>query len=149
MTGFNHAITGAFVAAVFNEPLISLPAAFASHFVADAIPHWNYQVKGGLRARHAVMAADLLFSLVLLLILTATVNATPWLVFAGGIAGIAPDTMWLPYFLTGKPSNISSQKNPLHLFRRFHFWIQWSETAKGLYVEFIWFFIMLWLIYQI
>ena len=149
MTGINHAVTGALVAAAFNKPLISIPAALLSHFAADAIPHWNYQVPGGLRLKHTVMASDLLLSLGLLSILAATVSATPWLVFAGGLFGILPDTMWWRYFLTGKPSIVGSPKRLIYRIRQFHFWIQWSESSWGFFVELAWLPLMVWLIYQI
>lgn len=148
MTGINHALTGALVASAIKQPALALPLAFLSHFVIDALPHWNYRI-GNLKKRHMAMAIDLIASLLLLVILSQTVNADAWVVFAGGILGILPDTMWLPYFLTGKPSAINKPKNPLHQFRRFHFWIQWSETKKGAAVEAVWFVMCLLLIYQI
>jgi len=36
-----HAIVGAAIASKIPNPLISLPLAFASHFVLDRVPHWN------------------------------------------------------------------------------------------------------------
>lgn len=36
-----HAIVGAAIASKIPNPFISLPLAFASHFVLDRIPHWN------------------------------------------------------------------------------------------------------------
>lgn len=41
-----HAIVGAAVAHLFPRyPLIGFLLAFASHFVLDAIPHWNYRLR--------------------------------------------------------------------------------------------------------
>jgi len=41
-----HAIAGAAAAQLFpNNPLLAFIAAFASHFILDAIPHWNYLLK--------------------------------------------------------------------------------------------------------
>ena len=149
MTGLNHAATGALVAAAFNKPLISLPAALLSHFVVDAIPHWNYNVPGGVGGRIRVMIADLFLSLTLLLLLALSVGATGWLIVAGGLLGIAPDTMWLRFFLTGKPAIHGNRKSLINRIREFHSWIQWSETSKGLLVEIAWLPIVIWLIYQI
>lgn len=40
-----HAIVGAAVAHLFpNHPIIGFFLAFASHYVLDAIPHWNYRL---------------------------------------------------------------------------------------------------------
>jgi hypothetical protein len=149
MTGLNHAATGALVAAAFNKPLISIPAAVASHFVVDAIPHWNYELKPHIARRMVVMMADLALSLALLLILATTTDASPFLIIAGGLLGILPDTMWLRFFITGRSSITGSPKRLINRLRQFHHWIQWSETSKGLLVEMLWFPLILWLIYQI
>jgi hypothetical protein len=149
MTGLNHALTGALVAANINRPVIALPVALLSHFVIDAVPHWNYDLKPHIARRQLVMFADLALSLALLLVLAATVDANPYLVIAGGLLGILPDTMWLRYFITGRPSIHGSPKRLINRIRQFHFWIQWSETSKGFFMELLWFPLMLWLIYQI
>lgn len=139
MTGLNHAITGAVVATAIKQPEIALPAAFLSHFVADMIPHWNYRIPAGLRQKHIIMVADLLLSLGLLILLAHYSARVPgWQIFSGGLLGIAPDLMWLPFFLTGKPSKMH-KNTPLHLIRRLHLKIQWSETDGGLFVEAAWF----------
>jgi hypothetical protein len=36
-----HAVVGATIALLIPEPSISLPLAFASHFIMDLYPHWN------------------------------------------------------------------------------------------------------------
>jgi hypothetical protein len=150
MTGLNHAATGALVAAAIDKPILALPAALLSHFVVDAIPHWNYQLSGGVRDRQKVMIIDLVLSLALLVALATTVQATPWVIIVGGLLAILPDTMWLRYFLTGRPAITGSPKRFINKLRRFHMWIQWSETPRaGLIVEAIWFPIMIYLIYQI
>ena len=150
MTGLNHAATGALVAAAINKPALALPAALLSHFAADAIPHWNYLLPGGVRGRIKVMVIDLVLSLGLLAALAATVQATPWLIIAGGLLGILPDTMWLRFFLTGRPSIHGHPERVINRLRRFHGRIQWSESARlGLIVEAVWLPLMIFLIYQI
>jgi hypothetical protein len=149
MTGLNHAVTGALVAAAINRPVLALPAALLSHFAVDAIPHWDYKVPGGIKGRQFIMFFDLIFSLVLLLVLALSVKATPWLIIAGGLLAIFPDTMWLRFFMTGRPAISGNPKRLINRLRQFHHWIQWSETAKGFFVELVWFPLMLWLIYQV
>jgi hypothetical protein len=149
MTGLNHAVTGAAVAAAINEPVLALLAALLSHFAIDAIPHWNYELGPHIARRQVLMSADLTLSLALLLILALTVDANPYIVILGGLLGFLPDTMWLRYFLTGRPSISGSPRRLINRVRRFHFWIQWSETPKGFLVELAWFPLMLWLIYQV
>lgn len=149
MTGLNHAITGATVAAAINRPALALPAAFASHFLADMVPHWNYKVPGGVNGRIKVMAIDLTLSLALLAMLALTVGANPWVVFLGGLLAISPDIMWLEFFLSGRTTIKGSSKRLVNRARRFHLWIQWSETSWGILVEAVWFGLMLSLIYQV
>jgi hypothetical protein len=148
MTGVNHATTGVLVAIAINEPALALPAALLSHFAIDAIPHWDYKVPGGLLYRQAAMMIDLTLTLFLLMVFALTVDASQRLIIAGGILGVAPDLMWLPYFITGKPSKTDG-RNVLSYLRRFHFWIQWSETSWGKYVEIGWFVLTVFLIYQV
>ncbi|MGH7157086.1 MAG: hypothetical protein ACREGG_03190 [Candidatus Saccharimonadales bacterium] len=148
MTGLNHAATGALVAAAINKPIIALPAALLSHFVADVVPHWNYRIpiKNG---RIKGMSIDLVLSLALLVVLALTVDAKPWLVFLGGLLAISPDIMWLEYFLTGRPSIKGNPKRLINRLRQFHLWIQTSETDRGIWVEAVWFVLMIGLIYQV
>lgn len=45
MTLATHAIVGAATAQLFpNHPIIAFCAGFCSHFVLDAIPHWDYKI---------------------------------------------------------------------------------------------------------
>jgi len=149
MTGLNHAATGALVAAAINRPLLSIPAALISHFVTDAVPHWDYVTKPRIARRIVLMLADLVLSIALLLMLALTVDADPYLVIAGGLLGLLPDTMWLRFLLTGRPSIHGNPKRLINRVRQFHHWIQWSETPNGFFIEILWFPLMLLLIYRI
>jgi len=42
MTATAHALVGAVIATKFVNPFVGYPAAFASHFLMDAIPHWDF-----------------------------------------------------------------------------------------------------------
>jgi hypothetical protein len=41
MTATGHAIIGTVIAAKIGNPALAVPIAFASHFLADALPHWD------------------------------------------------------------------------------------------------------------
>ena len=41
MTATGHALIGTVIAAKIGNPALAVPIAFASHFAADAIPHWD------------------------------------------------------------------------------------------------------------
>lgn len=41
-----HAIVGAAAASIFPaNPVVAFAAAFASHFIVDALPHWDYPIR--------------------------------------------------------------------------------------------------------
>jgi len=141
VTGINHAVTGAVVALVVKEPLLALPIALLSHFAIDCLPHWDYKIPKHLKRRHLIIAADLVLSILLTVALAMIAGDLAWLVLACSFLAILPDAMWLSYIIWGKPSPHDSN-TPLHLLRRFHFKIQWSETAHGAVVEMLWFALM-------
>lgn len=138
MTGLNHALTGAAVAVTINRPILSLPAAFTSHFIIDALPHWDYKIPGHHRLRQVVIGLDMGMSLLLLGLLSYVLEVDSWLLFLGGFLAILPDAMWLPYILFNRPSPVDRQ-SLLHRLRRLHFQIQWSESTPGLILEAAWF----------
>ncbi len=130
MTLTAHAIVGAaVVAAVPAHPVLGVCAAFASHFLVDAIPPLDYQVrsasihplKGGpLRFDRTLfldflfIGGDALLGLVLALLLFAT-PATFILVALGACAGELPDALQFLY--------LRYPHEPLTSHQRFHHWI--------------------------
>jgi hypothetical protein len=45
MTLTTHALLGAAAASLFPaSPALAFAAGFASHFAADALPHWDYKI---------------------------------------------------------------------------------------------------------
>ena len=146
MTGLNHAATGALVAVAVKQPTLALPLALVTHFAIDAIPHWNYKLTG--RLRKIVMRSDLILSLGLLITLALVLSGPSWLVIACGLLCIAPDAMWLPEILHGKPPVIHKSTLVGHM-RQLHRKVQWKEFAPGLYVEAVWFAVVLGFILKI
>ncbi len=141
MIGINHALTGALVAVSINKPAIALPAALLSHFAIDMIPHWNYKVPGGPKLRQTVIGFDMIASTGILVLLGLVLDVNFWVFTAGGVLGMLPDIMWLPYIISGKPAP-RDKNTPLHILRRFHLNIQWSETSRGLFIELAWLILM-------
>ena len=148
MTITNHAAMGALVAAAINKPWLSLPAALASHFMVDTIPHWDYELKGGHKTRQLAAMIDFTLALFLLLILALTVDASRSLIIAGGILAILPDAMWAAYRNVEFPKSFP-RNTLIGRFRGWHQKIQWSETSWGKYVEIGWLVLVLILIYQL
>jgi hypothetical protein len=42
MTATSHALVSGAIVAAIPDPLVSLPLVFASHFIMDAVPHWDF-----------------------------------------------------------------------------------------------------------
>lgn len=41
MLSISHAVTGAFIAVKIGNPVLSIPLILLSHYLADAVPHWD------------------------------------------------------------------------------------------------------------
>lgn len=107
-----HAIVGAAVSSFFPaHPVVGVAAAFASHFVLDSIPHWDYSIpalKAAADHRHdpnyvmsplaLVDIGRLIFDVSLggavTLLLIVTVPAVPaWIFLGGAFFGMLPDLL--------------------------------------------------------
>lgn len=98
--------------------------------------------------RPVVIGIDLLLSTLGIAVLAVVLDVNAWLFFFGGFLGILPDTMWLPYIINGRETP-RHKNTPLHMLRRFHMKIQWSETYKGFMVEVLWLIILLALLFKL
>lgn len=126
-----HAIVGAATAIAFHRhPIIGLCAAFLSHFVLDAVPHWHYRLASwrkdlsmpsGIRITFGkTMARDLSiaafdFSIGIGATLTASNMFIPHyflLALGGALAGILPDALQIVYYLF--------PDSPIKYLQRFH-----------------------------
>jgi hypothetical protein len=101
MTSTAHAlVAGAIVAAVPN-PELSLPLAFASHFIMDAVPHWDFGTNWRTRSKSATGAiaiADTILGFTVAYF--AFGGKVPLPIFLCGIAlGNLPDWLEAPYYI--------------------------------------------------
>lgn len=146
MTATNHAITGALVATLVKEPLLAISIALAMHFAMDALPHFglNTQNIKDILERNSqklfkrVLVVDIIIASVLLIVIPVILAGSFewWLVLASMIACMSPDLVWGYRFYY----EIREQmERPQSQFSKFHNWIQWSETPRGIIVELIWF----------
>ena len=132
MTGVNHALTGAAIGLLLKNPLLVVPAAFASHLVLDVVPHfgsdWFIDRRKPMLA-WAVTEGVLSASVTLILII---LWPQYWYAIGiGAFAAVAPDVWWVIPLLLGKG-------RPQDAFTRFHGWIQWGEFEFGSSIEVIW-----------
>lgn len=102
-----HVALGAAIAVAIPNPLVSIPLAFASHFVLDMTPHWNPHLNtetkkyGRLTNKTLVIIGlDLACALLLSVYLYKAGNSNLNILF-GAFAAILPDLVEGPYFLFG------------------------------------------------
>ena len=163
MTATNHAITGAVIALAIKKPELAIPLAFLSHFVIDAIPHYNpphiharqghnaettWERKFADPAFVGIFFGDMILLLIFLAIclVLGTADVSRWTIVFSALAAISPDFVGgrvLIYKYIGIKRKNPNKKS---LFTRFHNWIQWMDRPSGIIIEFAWFFIMVWLI---
>jgi hypothetical protein len=126
-----HAIVGGAVASLFpSHPVLVAVLGFASHFVIDAIPHWDYplqsiSVKPGADNRELRLDRRLLCDLFLIGLDACAGLAAAVFLFApfaglgvialGAIAGILPDPLQFAHSLY--------PHQPLKILQQFHVWI--------------------------
>ncbi|MDO8591787.1 MAG: hypothetical protein Q7R60_02615 [bacterium] len=145
MTGFNHGITGAAIALTVKNPLLAVPLSFISHYFQDLIPHWDYGVsrqadkKGVFFTKKFNMSllGDFIFSVILMIVLAILFPAHKWLIWTCMIVAGSPDLVWAYYRLYRE--HIKKQQPRYDPLSSLHRKIQWSQTAKGIWVEIAWF----------
>ena len=138
MTATNHALTGAAIGLLVGEPLIAVPAAIASHFICDALPHYgrvgpDSKTIGSKGFRNYLLSdAALCFVLVTIL---AVLQPQNWLLAAVcAFLATAPDFGWINKFRKAR------QNKPWrpNRYSRFARDIQWFQRPIGWTVEAIW-----------
>lgn len=102
MTATGHALIGTVIAAKIGNPAIAAPIALASHFVADAIPHWDtgYHRKQKSKQKFLIQsAADVAIGFILsYLVLTIFFPSTNLLyAFLIILVAQSPDWLTAPY----------------------------------------------------
>lgn len=143
MTATNHYITGLAIATVVQKPLLALPLAFVSHFVLDALPHFgdkDYRQK--LPKFYLIWRVD--FVILMTLLIWTLIEAPLWFALAGFL-GTSPDLAWVYRFQFLEKRGKYHRPN-MNWFNSFHSRIQKFERHWGLYVEIIYFFIILFFI---
>lgn len=130
-------MNGAVIALAVGRPEIAVPLALVSHYVTDAIPHWDYgtaqkEGEAGSKKFNNILKTDFVIALVCMALLGLLFPAHKWLIWSCMIAAAIPDAGWYYYFYLNKSKKYD-------WLSKFHDWLEWSETPKGLYVEAAWF----------
>ena len=144
MTGFNHGMTGAVIALTVKNPAVAVPLSFASHYLQDLIPHWNYGVSREAAKKdnffttrfNLSLLADFCLSVTLMIVLALLFPAHKWLIWVCMVVAASPDLVWAYYRLYRE--HIKKQKPRYDPFSDLHRKIQWSQTPLGGLIEIVW-----------
>jgi hypothetical protein len=125
-----HAIVGAAIGTqIPSHPVVAVAAAIASHFLIDAVPHWDYPLRSmfrgakeratlkldrGLIVDFGMIGLDGLFGLAIALCLFST-PANLIAVLCGILGGMLPDALQFVHRIY--------PRGPLPALQRFHVWI--------------------------
>jgi hypothetical protein len=139
MTAINHGLTGALIGFVVGEPLLAIPAALASHFVCDALPHYSPDISPDKRLRSNTfrnyLIAEAALCMLLVLIL-AMVQPQHWfLASVCAFTAASPDFLWIPKYV----KILSGRKWRPNRYSTFALKIQWFTKPIGAVVEIAWF----------
>ncbi len=134
-----HTVIGAIIISKFPEhPVLGFCFAFGSHFILDALPHWDYHLSSFREDKNDPMKnrmpitgkffGDLLkmgtdFILGMAVALWLFSDRNPILILFGITGGVLPDFLQFLYF--------HLQKEPLVLIQRFHMWIHTKNKMKN------------------
>lgn len=133
MTGINHVVAGALIAAALPQPALAIPLAFASHFVMDALPHY------GDTSKHSwlngnfkyILGADLVLAGMFILGLALWQPAAWGLMIICAVIAYSPDFLWLPYYIAHLKNNHKVESRLIKFMKR----LQWGERPWGIIVE--------------
>ena len=115
MTATAHAIVAAAIAGAVPNPYLAIPLAITSHFIMDAIPHWDFGTDWRTRSKNATGAlaiAETVLGITLAYFLFRGKVETP-LLLSTIIASELPDWLEAPWyiFFASKNKNGVSKKS--------------------------------------
>jgi len=140
MTATNHAATGALIVFVVPHIWLSLPLAFASHFILDSLPHFDDKVTLKWCLTKTLWVIDSLTLLILFSFLIFTKDSSVWVIL-GAIVAESPDLAWVyRYAFLEKWGKIKPR--PLNAFNSFHSRIQSRTFKGGIFIEIVYLFLI-------
>jgi len=128
MTLATHAVVGGAVASLFpNHPVTAFIAGFMSHFILDAIPHWDYKILSAYANPDAAVlkvkadkyflldlvriGLDALLGLAIVFIVWQPVISTQWkILLLGAIGAMLPDFLQFVYLRFSHQPMVALQK---------------------------------------
>ena len=132
-----HAVLGAAIASFLpSHPITAFVLGFGSHFVLDAIPHWDYPIRSpsvdpmigaplkfdrALLRDAVTIGSDALFGTIAALSIFAS-PAMSWVVLLGAVGAMLPDVL---QFIHARFPH-----EPLRTLQRFHRWAHTNRAMK-------------------
>jgi hypothetical protein len=134
-----HAVIGAAIASfVPTHPPMAFVLGFASHFLLDAIPHWDYPIRSAsvdpeigapmtfdraLLRDALVVGSDGLFGVLVSLFLFASSDGL-WSILLGALGAMLPDVF--------HTIDAHFPHEPLRSLQRFHRWVHTDKRMKNI-----------------
>lgn len=139
MRAINHALTGAFIGLVVDQPALATAAAVLSHYVCDVIPHYGSSKPGDIVLKSKSFKDSLYLDAAgcfLVVLILAVIRPHNWVLAAVcAFLAAAPDLFSINRFLTIR----RGKKWRPNLYTKFAGNIQWFERPIGGIVEIAWF----------
>ncbi len=139
MRAINHALTGGFLGLAIGRPLVAVPLAIASHFVCDALPHYDSSLPAMQRLKTRLFQNQLLIDAalcVLFVLVLVVFRPQHWLLAAMcAFLATSPDLLWINMYRhtrSGRPWR-------RNWYTTFAGRIQWFQRPIGALVEVAWF----------
>lgn len=127
----NHALTGVVLGTFIENELVLAPVAFASHLALDCTPHFGLKVLDFRSPKGFIIGAlDFAGALTVLGVSLYIAPERASHTIIGWLGATMPDLFYL--------FEIFAKTTVFPKFRKFHSWIQWSETPWGLITDAIW-----------
>lgn len=101
MTATAHALVSAAIARAVPNPSLAIPLVIASHFIMDAVPHWDFGADWRKRSKYATgafAAIETVLGITLAYFLFRGKVEAPFLLSAI-IAGELPDWLEAPWYI--------------------------------------------------
>lgn len=135
-----HIIIGASVAQLFpDQPVLAFTAAWASHYILDSIPHWDYNLQSAQVDENnkmtdmvinknfagdlAKIGLDLLIgSLIVFGLFYQISSGNSLIILSGILGGIFPDALQFVYF--------KFRHKPFVALKKFHNWCEAKTKIK-------------------
>ncbi len=101
MIATTHALVGAMIASRLQDPILAPIAGFASHFILDSIPHWDFGTSWQTRSKTTtgiIAIADTLIGIIAAYVLFAPL-APLHILLATIAASELPDWLEAPWYM--------------------------------------------------